>query len=125
MRITPAPRFIHVIAIERAETKVGALHVVQQACPLARVVTNASDKLKLAAGDIVMFPMENANVIAIDEDGLNLVLFEDAILGWVPRQDVEAVFPGGFRDATAHVISASNPGPGIVTPRGVRIPNRN
>lgn len=83
MKMTPAPRFLHILSMRMAENKIGGVHVVdEQGCAMGMVVGNGSERLAhIERGHIVFFRGENANLIKLDAEGENCVLFEDAVMG--------------------------------------------
>lgn len=121
--LIPPPRFLHVIGMARKEHKIGGIITDTMAKSLGVVVTNGSDLLvSIKPNDVVFFGIENANVVCIDEDGLNCMVYQDAVLGSVPESKVSEVFPEGLQKATAKVIDPS--APGIMTPQGLKLGNR-
>lgn len=122
MELSPAPRFMHVLGVERIENKIKGIIVMQDICPMAKVVSNNSEKLAhIKPGMIVFFRMDNFNPLFDDDKGINGVLFEDAVMAYCE----ESAIYGGVRYKHASVIDPTNPGPGILTPQGLRMPRPN
>lgn len=90
MKLNPAPRFLHVIGVEIENRMVSGLHMADKPFQLmGRVVVNHSEKLPdLTPGTIVFFRPDNANTIIFDEDGLHVILFEDAVLASCNEKDL-------------------------------------
>lgn len=115
MNVKCSPKFIHVIAVERAEEKVGMIHLsAKPGCALGKVISHNS-KLELSKGDIAFFNLDNFNVLGIDADGIHGMLYEDAVMCSCTRQQLGCELK--------EVTYAAKPKSDIVTaPPGMQIP---
>jgi hypothetical protein len=108
MKLNPAPRFLHVIGVEVENRMVSGIHMADKPFQLmGSVVSNHSTALSLILpGNIVFFRADNANSIWLDEDGLNVIIFEDAVLCSCQEKDLKCT----IRNATVtsnNIIKAS------------------
>ena len=119
MKLNPAPRFLHVIGVEFDARMVSGLYMADKPFQLmGRVVVNKSTTLSssIAPGDIVFFRADNANSILLDEDGMNVIIFEDAILGWCAESDLKCklrkVSASGIKVVSTSPVTGMGNAPG-------------
>ncbi len=107
MKMTVAPRFLHILSVRMAENVINGVHVVDEmGCAMGRVVGNASERLShINIGDVVFYRGENANLIKLDAEGENIVLYEDAVMGSCHPDDL----PGALASEQNFVKAPETP----------------